>query len=196
MNLHTTLPTFPLETARLRLRPFAERDFEDLYAFQSLPAAARYLYTEPRSREATRDLLDAWLACTTFAEDDDRLVLALEAKDSGRVIGEVLLILRSAKHRQGEIGFILHPDFHGRGFAYEASLPLLKIGFGHFKLHRLYGRCDARNTASARLMERLGLRREAELRENEFVKGEWTSELVYALLAREWSARSGAPAAG
>jgi RimJ/RimL family protein N-acetyltransferase len=191
VKLQTTLPAFPIETARLRLRPFAEADFDDLYGFQSLPAAARYLYTEPRSREETRALLDAWLACTTFSEDDDKLVLAMETKGSGRVVGEVLLILRSTKHRQGEIGFLLHPDFHGRGLAREASLPLMRLGFERFGLHRIYGRCDARNSASARLMERLGLRHEAALRENEFVKGEWTTELVYALLASEWAERGG-----
>jgi RimJ/RimL family protein N-acetyltransferase len=196
LTLQTTLPAFPIETARLRLRPFEDGDFEDLYAFQSLPVAARYLYTEPRSREETRVLLDAWIAGTAFAATDDKLVLALETKDGARVIGEVLLILRSVPHRQGEIGFLLHPVFHGRGFAFEAALPLLRAGFEHFGLHRIYGRCDARNTASARLMEKLGLRREAALRENEFVKGVWTSELVYALLAREWRALPTGPTGG
>lgn len=189
VDLPTALLTFPLETARLLLRPFTPQDFEDLHAFQSLPVAARYRYTEPRSPEETRELLDGWLRSRGFTADDDKLVLALEMKETGRVIGEVLLTLRSAEHRQGEIGFILHPDFHGRGLAYEACQPLLKLGFETFGLHRIFGRCDARNLASARLMERLGLRREAELRENRFVKGAWTSEAVFALLAREWRER-------
>ena len=192
MDQPVPLPVFPFETPRLFLRPFTKADFEDLYAFQSLPAAARYRYTEPRNRQEVRKLLNGWIKNTAFADDDDKLVLATETKDSGRVIGEVLLTLRSAQHRQGEIGFLLHPDFHGQGFAFEAMLPLLKLGFDHFGLHRIYGRCDARNTASARLMARLGLRREAELHENAFVKGEWTSELVFALLAREWAERAAA----
>ena len=61
--------------------------------------------------------------------------------------------------------------------------------FEHFDLHRVCGRLESRNAASARVLEKLGMRREAHLIENEWVKGEWQSESVYALLAREWEAR-------
>lgn len=186
MDTQTDSLRFPIETERLWLRPFAASDFEDLCAFQTLPAVARYRYAEPRSRQETRALLDGWLGSSGFEADDDKLVLAMALKDRGRVIGQVGLTLRSVQSRQGEIGFLLHPDFHRRGLAGEACQSLLRLGFEHFGLHRVYGRCNARNMASARLMERLGLRREAELRENRFIKGEWTSELVFAVLAREW----------
>jgi RimJ/RimL family protein N-acetyltransferase len=89
-------------------------------------------------------------------------------------------------HRQGEIGFIFHPDHQGRGYATEAAAAVLAIAFGAYGLHRVFGRLEARNVASARVLEKLGMRREAHLRENEWIKGEWQSELVYAVLAREW----------
>ena len=60
------------------------------------------------------------------------------------------------------------------------------IAFEHYDLHRVYGRLEPRNAASARVLEKLGMRREAQLIENEWVKGEWQSEAIYALLAREW----------
>lgn len=63
---------------------------------------------------------------------------------------------------------------------------MLRIGFEGFGLHRIVGHCDARNTASAQLMERLGMRREAHFVENEWFKGEWGSEYVYAILHYEW----------
>jgi RimJ/RimL family protein N-acetyltransferase len=66
---------------------------------------------------------------------------------------------------------------------------MLGLGFGGLRLHRIVGRCDGRNLSSAQLMERLGMRREAHLVENEYVKGEWTDELIYAMLDREWQAR-------
>jgi RimJ/RimL family protein N-acetyltransferase len=66
---------------------------------------------------------------------------------------------------------------------------VLRIGFEEVGFHRIVGRCDARNTRSAVLMERLGMRREADFRQNEFNKGEWTDELLYAILDSEWSAR-------
>jgi RimJ/RimL family protein N-acetyltransferase len=186
VDIQTERLPIPIETERLWLRLFAAEDFEDLCSFQTLPAVARYRYAEPRSREETRALLDGWLGNSGFEADDDKVVLAMALKDRNRVIGQVGLTLRSFQSRQGEIGFLLHPDFHGCGLAGEACRSMLRLGFEHFGLHRIFGRCNARNAASARLMERLGLRREAELRENKFVKGEWTSELVYAALAREW----------
>jgi RimJ/RimL family protein N-acetyltransferase len=118
------------------------------------------------------------------------LVLAVERRDSGALIGDVNLRWLSAEHQQGEIGFVLHPDHHGQGFAREAATEMLRLGFEGLGLHRIIGRCDARNVASARLMERLGMRREAYLRENERVKGEWCDEYVYAMLALEWRARA------
>ena len=67
-----------------------------------------------------------------------------------------------------------------------ASGPLLDFAFGPLGLHRVIGRLEPRNAGSARVLEKLGMRREAHLVENEWVKGEWQSELVYAILAREW----------
>jgi RimJ/RimL family protein N-acetyltransferase len=68
---------------------------------------------------------------------------------------------------------------------------MLRLGFAGLGLHRIIGRCDARNDASARLMERLGMRREAHFRENEIFKGAWGDEYVYAILAAEWAAHDG-----
>jgi RimJ/RimL family protein N-acetyltransferase len=104
------------------------------------------------------------------------------------MVGDVVLEWISRRHRQGEIGYIVHPDHHGRGYATEACRPLLRVAFEEMGLHRVVGRLDARNTASARVLEKLGMRREAHLVENEWVKEEWQSEVVYAILDREWRA--------
>ena len=99
-----------------------------------------------------------------------------------------MLHFLSAEHELGEIGFIVHPDHQGHGYATESMRPLMRIAFEDVGLHRVIGRVEARNIASARVLEKLGLRREAHLVENEYVKGEWQSELVYAMLDREWRA--------
>ena len=179
-------PTYPIETARLRLRPFTLDDLDALYAIQSRPDVMRYLYGEPRSRAEARDVLATRAQHPTIEKEGDRLFLAMERRDSGAVIGDVSLRWLSAKHKQGEIGFVLHPDHHGQGYGREAAVEMLRLGFAGLGLHRIIGRCDARNDASARLMERLRMRREAHFRENEFFKGEWADEYVYALLATEW----------
>jgi RimJ/RimL family protein N-acetyltransferase len=106
------------------------------------------------------------------------------------LVGHFSLFFASQGHRQGEIGFVMHPDQHGHGYATEGAELMLRLGFEELGLHRIVGRCDARNTGSGRLMERLGMRREAHLIENEFIKGEWTDEFVYAILDREWQVRA------
>jgi RimJ/RimL family protein N-acetyltransferase len=184
-------PTYPIETPRLRLRPFAADDLDALYAIQSRADVARYLYWNPRSREEVGEVLMARARQATIGIEGDTLVLAIERRDSGTVIGDVNLSWRSAAHRQGEFGFVLHPDHWGRGYGREAASEMLRLGFEELGLHRIIGRCDARNDASARLMQRLGMRHEAHFRQNEFVKGEWCDEYVYALLASEWAAYAG-----
>ena len=94
-----------------------------------------------------------------------------------------------ASTASGEIGFIFHPDHQGHGYATEAARALIAHAFEHYDLHRVSGRLEPRNGASARVLEKLGMRREGLLIENEWVKGEWQSEAIYALLAREWAER-------
>ena len=132
---------------------------------------------------------------TAIDNGHDDLLLAVIVRDSGAAVGHVTLELASREHWQGEIGYVVHPDHHGRGYATEAATLMLRLGFEHLHLHRIVGRLDARNVASARVLERLGMRREAHLRENELIKGVWCDELVYAMLATEWEARTAAEGA-
>jgi RimJ/RimL family protein N-acetyltransferase len=175
-----------IETERLLLRPFRESDLDDLHAMRSLPEVVRYLYGEAHSRGEAGDMLAERFRQTRMAAEGDCLALAVERRQDGRVIGDVSLRLRSAEHRQGEIGFVFHPDAQGQGFAREAATALLGVAFGELGLHRVFGRTDARNDASAALMRRLGMRQEAHLRENEIFKGAWSDELVFAILTHEW----------
>jgi RimJ/RimL family protein N-acetyltransferase len=115
-------------------------------------------------------------------------VLAVQRESD--VIGEVVLKWLSREHRQGEVGFVVTPAAQGHGYATEAAAAILPLAFDDLRLHRVIGRCDARNTASAKVMERLGMRREAHFVQNEIFKGEWGDELVYAMLATEFHHRA------
>ncbi|HKS49556.1 MAG TPA: GNAT family protein [Amycolatopsis sp.] len=183
------LPTYPLKTARLVLRPFKKDDLAALHSFQSSPDVTRYLYWEPRTRAETAKILAEKIENARLTEPGRTLSLAVELVETGDLIGDLTLRCTSAEHRSGEIGVVFHPKHHGRGYAAEAATELLRLGFEDLELHRIFGRCDARNVASASLLEGLGMRREAHLLENELVKGEWTDELVYAMLAAEWRRR-------
>ncbi|MGE5226071.1 MAG: GNAT family N-acetyltransferase [Planctomycetaceae bacterium] len=181
-------PTSPIRTERLLLRPFEPEDFDALFAIYAREDVARYLYWGPREEPEVREMLAERIAHRGIEREGDRLNLAVVLQATGATIGDVVLAWTSAAHAQGEVGFVVHPDHHGHGYATEAVRPLLWVAFERLGLHRVIGRAEARNDASARLMERLGMRREAHLVENEWVKDEWQSELVYAILDREWRA--------
>ena len=182
-------PTFPICTERLLLRPFDEDDFAALQDLYGRPEVVRWLYWEPLTADGVRELLDRIKPMTGFDDETDALRLAAVLADSGSLIGDVSIRRLSREHAQGEIGFVVSPAHQGRGYATEASRELLRYGFEDQGLHRIVGRAELRNDASARVLERLGMRREAELHENEWVKGEWQGEVVYAMLAAEWAAR-------
>jgi RimJ/RimL family protein N-acetyltransferase len=177
-----------LRTERLLLRAYREEDFPALYAMRSDVENARYVYWAPQTEEEVRETLARKIASVAIRAEGDVLALAVEHRASGEVVADVILCWISAEHALGEVGYVVHPDHAGQGYATEATRPLLAVAFDELGLHRVIGRLEARNAASARVLEKLGFRREAHLVENEFVKGEWQSELVYAILDREWRA--------
>jgi RimJ/RimL family protein N-acetyltransferase len=183
-------PAYPIRTDRLVLRPFAEGDLDALYAYQRLPEVARYLMWPPRDRDQVVEALRYRIEHPTLEKEGDVLVLAVEHAETGALVGDVNLSWMSEWNKTGEFGFVFDPRHHGKGYAREAATEMLRLGFEQLGLHRIIGRADARNDASAGLMTRLGLRMEAHFVKNEFVKGEWTDEVVFAMLGEEWRARS------
>jgi RimJ/RimL family protein N-acetyltransferase len=186
-------PDYPIRTARLLLRPYSIDDLDALHDIQSRPEVTRYLLFDARDRDEVRAALEERIEAGRPGHQGGPLLLALAVvlPQTEAVIGDAVLFLQSREHRQGEIGYIFHPDHGGRGYATEAARAMLRLGFEAYGLHRIVGRIDARNEPSARVLERLGMRREAHYRQNEIVKGEWTDEVVYAVLEDEWRSRPG-----
>ncbi|GAA2612084.1 GNAT family protein [Dactylosporangium fulvum] len=180
-------PTYPLRTERLVLRPFAEDDLADLHALTGDPEVVRYLYWEVHDEEQTREGLRRRTSQGELTEEGQWLVLAMDL--DAKVIGQVVLKWTSVEHRQGELGFVLHPAYQGKGYAREASEAVLRLGFEDLGLHRIIGACDTRNVPSWQLMSRLGMRREAHFVEDEWFKGAFGDQYIYAMLDREWRAR-------
>ncbi|PJJ65242.1 GNAT family N-acetyltransferase [Compostimonas suwonensis] len=185
-----TLPA--LSTERLRLRPLTEDDVADVAAYQTRDDVVRYLPWPLRDRAASAQHTRERATLTSIAKTGDRAILAI-SKPAGdgrsRVIGDLTLIAASVPDAQLEIGWVLHPDFQGAGYASEAAGALLRLCFEQFGAHRVSARLDPRNGASAALCERLGMRREALFRHDIFFKGEWGDTAIYAILAEEWAAR-------
>jgi RimJ/RimL family protein N-acetyltransferase len=179
----------PRHTRRLTLRRFELADLDDLYRILRDVEVNRYLYSVPRTRDETLDTLTRRLERPDDVEVENVLNVAAILNDTNQVIGDFILRWNEDDHHQGEIGGSLHPDFHSQGFASEIYEELLTIGFTEFGLHRIFGQCDARNVASVRSLAKAGLHQEAHLVENEFVKGEWTDEIIMAIRKSEWASR-------
>jgi RimJ/RimL family protein N-acetyltransferase len=178
-----------IRTDRLFLRAFRDADIDRLADWQARPEVSRFLYWEPRSRKEAEAALTRRMTETRLEGDDDCLALAVERRDDGLLLGDASIWLRSAAHRQIEIGYVFHPDAGGHGYATEAARALLDFAFYELDAHRVFARTDARNAPSAALLRRLGMRQEAHFREAEIFKGAWGEELVFAILADEWSSQ-------
>jgi RimJ/RimL family protein N-acetyltransferase len=176
----------PIETSRLRLRAFAPGDLAGYHAVRAREDVHRWLYSQPPTEAEARWAIERRIA----RAPETGVALVAELAATGEFAGDVTLTLGPPEHRQAEIGFVFDPEHQGHGYATEAAAAVVALAFDVYDAHRVYGRLEARNLASARVLEKLGLRREAHLVENEWVKGEWQSELVYALLAREWRERA------
>ncbi|MFF8829246.1 GNAT family N-acetyltransferase [Streptomyces sp. NPDC015131] len=181
-----------ITTERLVLRRFTAEDTDDRFAYQSLPEVARHLYRPPLTRAACAEVIAARAAGSAWENDGDVLLLAVcRAEEPAAVIGEVVLTLTAARAGQAEIGWVFAPRHTRRGYATEAARALVSVAFAQLGAHRVFARLDVLNTASARVCERLGMRREAHLVENDLDGDRWGSEYVYAVLAREWPERKG-----
>jgi len=178
---------YSAQTERLRLRPYAFEDYPAFHDLHNRDDVARYLPWETRDEAASRRALGRHQSLSVEF-DGDGVTLAGLDKESGRLVGEFVVFLRSVQHRGGEIGYVLHPDFRGRGLATEGARHLLDIAFERLDLRRVVARLDARNAASASVLRRLGMRHEAHLVQNELFKGEWSDEDHYAVLRSEWVA--------
>jgi RimJ/RimL family protein N-acetyltransferase len=168
----------------LVIRPLVKSDLARHAAIMGNPAVVRYLYEEPLSLTQAEEHLSRRLV-TGPAEQGEWRNFAVDL--DGHLAGEVGFVLNSATHREAEVGYFFDPEFGGRGLATAAAATMVEWCFSELGAHRVVGRLDARNGHSGRLLERLGFTVEGRFRENEFVKGEWTDELVYAVLEHEWA---------
>lgn len=177
--------TFPIQTERLSLRPHQMQDAEPLHRIYSNPQVAQFLLDEPWTREDADAKVAERLPKTDLNGESGALALVIEHE--GTAIGDVALWLTDREHLLAEIGWVLAPGFGGRGFAAEAAQAVLDLALDHYRVHRVAAQMDARNTASAKLANKIGMTREAHLRADWWSKGEWTDTVIFGMLATDRS---------
>jgi RimJ/RimL family protein N-acetyltransferase len=184
----------PVRTERLTLRPAAAEDADAIWAYRRQEAVGEWLTELPRDLDAYR---------RTF-RDPARLATTVVVEHDGELIGDFMLrvedawaqteVTQRAHGRQAELGFVLDPAHTGHGYATEAVRGLVAHCFAYLGVHRVVASCFLDNTASWRLMERIGMRREGHaVAESLHRSGRWLDTLSYAVLADEWPGRGARP---
>jgi aminoglycoside 6'-N-acetyltransferase len=173
-----------LSTERLVLRRFRPDDAPVFASYRSDPEVARY-----QSWDAPVSVVDAAALVDEFARGDPEspgwFQYAVQTRSPPVLIGDIGVHLHENR-MQAEIGFTFATAHQGRGYATEAVRAVLEHLFTHRGVRRVSAECDPRNVRSARLLERIGFRREGHRRANTWIKGEWTDDLLFGLLAEDW----------
>jgi len=167
------------------LRVLTPADFQAVHTLLSDWSVVRYmLLPHCTTKEESRKCLEGLItrtpdgACRSTAR-------AIELRDSGHVIGLCgIAVLHGSE--QGESWYLIRPDYWGHGIATEAAQALLRIGFTEMNLHRMFATCLPENLASARVLEKIGMRKECCQSKNLKIHGVWHDCVLYALLREEW----------
>ncbi len=181
-----------LTTDRLRIRPLEPEDAAEVQRIRSLPEVARFQFWQPgEAQEVER--LAASQAGRVPGESGTWFQWVITRREDTELIGDIGLHAPGQPHAEAEVelGISLDPAHQGAGYAAEAMRALLGYAFDELRAHRARCSTDPRNLACVRLLEGLGMRREAHFRESLWFKGAWADDLIYAMLEREW--RAGQP---
>ena len=181
MTLREVRAPVELVGERLLLREFRGEDWQAVHRYASDPEVCRFMNWGPNGEAETKDFIERRLRA---AEERPRrsFGLVVTLRDTEDVIGSCGLTVSKPEHRQGWIGYCFARAYWGRGYATEAARLLVKLGFEMIGLHRIFATCDSENAASARVLEKTGMRLEGRLRSDDFVKGRWRDSLLFAIL--------------
>jgi RimJ/RimL family protein N-acetyltransferase len=168
-----------LETNRLKLRPFQSDDVEAIASYSTKPDFIRFLPLPPQTMASATEFV-ARIVADGQPDSKNDWHFAIQIGETSRLIGTVRIGVRQPEHRQGDVGYAVHPDYQGRGYASEALKRLLAFGFENLLLERIWATADVRNVASWRVMEKAGMQREGLMRHHLLVRGVWRDSVLYA----------------
>lgn len=169
----------------IQLREFKKSDWKDVHKYASQEIVCRTQPWGPNSVEETIEYVDQVLADEKKVPRT-RFTFAVVHTEDDAIIGGGELTIKSFENRAAEIGYIINPDYWGRGIATEVAEKLVFFGFDKLNLHRIYATCAPENIASRKVLEKAGLVFEGQLRETLWVKGKWRDSLLYSVLENEW----------
>jgi len=174
-----------LKSERVILREMEETDWRDVHKYASQEKVCQYQPWGPNSEQETENFVNLILI-DAKKDPRSRFVFAVIEKESGELIGAGEINIRDSSNRVGEIGYIMNPQYWGKGFATEVAKLLIAYGFNDLNLHRIYATCDPRNIGSSKVLEKVGMIKEGRMRQDLLLKDGWRDSLLYSILEHEW----------
>jgi len=184
-ELEQELPIPTLNGQKIILRPCKLGDFEAIRKHRQDPENRRYI-GPPEDDSTTREIVE--LLCEPWKLVSGRwngFVICLP-KNTDKAIGEIVFKIDDWENQRFEIGFQIHHSAAGKGICTEAAQLLINHLFSDFGVFKVVAKCDPRNIASYKVMEKLGMKKEAVFKQHYRIGDEWTDQLDYGLLASEW----------
>lgn len=175
---------FPnLETERLLLRRVDENDVNEIFALRSNPETMKYI---PRPLvKTTEDALEHIAMIDAKIENNEGINWAITLKDDPKLIGLIGHYRIKQEHFRAEIGYMLLPEFNGKGIISEAVKEAVNFGFRTMKLHSIEAIIAPENHGSAKVLEKNGFVKEAHIKENEFFEGRFLDTVIYSILNKQ-----------
>ncbi|WP_027632086.1 GNAT family N-acetyltransferase [Clostridium hydrogeniformans] len=172
------------ETNRLVLREFIKEDLEDVHKYSSDTEVVKFLTWGPNTEEQTEKFLHNVISCKEEEQRKD-YDIAVILKEEGALIGACKIHIDSFHNKEASISYCYKKEFWGKNYAAEAGKAMVKFAFNELGMHRVYATCDPDNIKSARVLEKIGMKREGFLRENKLVKNQWKDSLLYSIISSD-----------
>jgi len=198
-----------LETGRLLLREFVEEDWKSAHAYSSDPEVVRFMVWGPNTEDETIGFIKKVIDWQS-TQPRNVFDLAVLTKQNGRLIGTCgFHITKSVSEgssqsiglgtvcdynvdpysqtrgKHAALGYCFSKEVWGGGYATEAASAVVRFGFEQLNLHKIFAICDVENKGSARVLEKIGMRKEGHLLEDIKIKGQWRDSLLFSMLSTE-----------
>lgn len=177
----------PILTERLLIRKLETDDSQELFKYRSLPEVYEFQSFRPKNNDDIEEFLCAISILPNIPNTWFQLAVCI--KDERKLIGDIGIHFL-ADDTQTEIGYTLNPDYQGAGYAKEAVRAVMGYLFTVLGKHRIIASVDPDNWKSIKLLERIGMRKEAHFRKSIKINDKWMDDCVYAILKEEWDSQN------
>ena len=177
------LPFHNLQSERLILRRVFKDDVNEIFALRSNQEVMKYI---PRPLLKTEEEAIAHItAIDEKIDSNEGINWAITQKGNPKLIGIIGHYRLKPEHFRSEIGYMLLPEYQGKGIISEAIKEVVNYGFDVMKLHSIEAIIDPKNIASEKVLQKNGFAKEAHFKENEYYEGRFIDTAIYAILNKE-----------